>query len=350
MRAAHEPGAPARDGPELEAVRRLVEQRGSSAAAADRSAWVMPPTAPAAADHAAISQPVKLLVTGAGGMLGRDVVAAARRAGHETVACARTDLDVADAGAVAVRIADERPDAVVNCAAYTDVDGAESERELAFRVNGEGAANVAAAAAAAGARVIQLSTDYVFDGRAGRPYVESDATSPLSAYGASKLAGEQAVAAAAPERHLIVRSSWLFGVGGRNFVETMLRLAGERDELAVVDDQIGCPTYTGHLAEAIVTLAAGQETGIRHVAGAGHCSWHDFAAEIFRRTDTHVALRRATTAEIARPAARPAFSALASEREPALELPDWREGLGAYLAERAVAAAAGAARSPGVPA
>ena len=193
--------------------------------------------------------------------------------------------------------------------------------------------------------MVQLSTADVFGGCAGRSYVGSDPTNPLSAYGASKLAGEQAVAAAAPGRHLIVRSSWLFGVGGQNFVETMLRLAGEREELAVVGDQVGCPTYTGHLAEAIVTLAAGEETGIRHVAGGGHCSWHDLAAEIFRRTDTHVALRRATTAEIARPAPRPAFSALASERDPALELPDWRAGLDAYLAQRAAVAAdaAGAA-------
>ncbi len=286
---------------------------------------------------------MKLLVTGAGGMLGRDVLAAARQAGHDAVGLTRAELDVTDAGAVAVRIADERPDAVVNCAAYTNVDGAEHERELAFRVNGEGAANVAAAANTAAARVVQLSTDYVFDGRAGRPYTESDPANPLSSYGASKLAGEHAVAAAAPERHLIVRSSWLFGVGGPNFVETMLRLAGERDELAVVDDQIGCPTYTGHLAQALVRLAAGAETGVRHLAAAGQCSWHDFAAEIFARTDTVVGLRRATTEEIARPAPRPAFSVLASEREPQIALPEWRAGLAAYLAERAAAAAPPAA-------
>ena len=168
---------------------------------------------------------------------------------------------------------------VINCAAYTDVDGAESHPEAARAANELGARNVAAAAD----RVVHVSTDYVFDGRKRSPYVESDATGPLQEYGRSKLAGELAVAEANP-RHAIVRSSWLYGVGGRNFVETMLALASERDELRVVDDQVGCPTFTGHLALALLELAASGEDGVHHVSGGGSCSWFEFARAIVGRT------------------------------------------------------------------
>ena len=186
-----------------------------------------------------------IVVTGAAGMLGQDVVSAA---GDGAVALSRADLDVTDAGAA--REALDGADVVINCAAWTDVDGAEEHAEEALAVNREGARNVAAAAR----RVVYVSTDYVFDGAKRAPYVESDPTAPLQSYGRSKLAGELATAEANP-RHFIVRSSWLFGAGGGNFVETMLRLGRERAELRVVDDQVGCPTFTGHLAEAIVALA-----------------------------------------------------------------------------------------------
>ncbi|MEA2466470.1 MAG: dTDP-4-dehydrorhamnose reductase [Thermoleophilaceae bacterium] len=270
-------------------------------------------------------------------MLGRDVVAAAERAGHDAVGLARADLDVTDGAAVERAVATERPDVVVNCAAYTNVDGAESDEAAATRLNGHAAGLVAHAAASAGAAVVQPSTDYVFDGSKRTPYVESDPTGPEGAYGRSKLAGEHAVASAA-ERHFIVRTSWLFGVAGKNFADTMLALGRDRDELKVVHDQVGCPTYTGHLAEAIVRLAGTGAYGMHHVAGGGkECSWFEFATEIFRQAEVDVRVVPCTTEEFPRPAPRPAYSVLGSERADAVRLPDWREGLASYLAERAVA-------------
>jgi dTDP-4-dehydrorhamnose reductase len=272
---------------------------------------------------------MRLLVTGAAGMLGHDVTTAAARAGHDVTPLSRRELDVCDPAGVAAAVAVVRPDAIVNCAAWTDVDGAEADERRATAVNGAGAANVAAAAG--GAFVVQVSTDYVFDGEASEPYVESSHTRPLGAYGRSKLAGERAVAAAAPDSHAIVRSSWLFGPHGGNFVATMLRLARERDALTVVDDQVGCPTFTGHLAGALVEIAELRLPGIRHVAGAGSCSWHDLAAATFAATGAEVALTRGRTADLGRPAPRPAYSVLRSERPDTPVLPPWQEGLHAYL-------------------
>jgi dTDP-4-dehydrorhamnose reductase len=267
-------------------------------------------------------------------MLGRDVLAAAERAGHEAIALTRGDLDVTDAEAVRSAIEAERPGAVINCAAFTNVDGAEDDEAAATEVNGAAAGHLAAAAQAVGATIVQPSTDYVFDGRKTTPYVESDPTAPQSAYGRSKLAGEQAVAGA-NERHHIVRTSWLFGVAGKNFVDTMIGLGTERDELKVVHDQVGCPTYTGHLAEALVGLAAGdREYGVHHVAGAGQCSWFEFATEIFSQAGIDTRAVPCTTEEFPRPAPRPAYSVLGSERRDPIRLPDWREGLRSFLAER----------------
>jgi len=272
---------------------------------------------------------MRLLVTGAAGMLGRDVAAAAARAGHDVTPLPRRELDIRDAAAVHAAIAAARPDAIVNCAAWTDVDGAEAAEEAATAVNGAGAGNVAQAAA--GVFVVHVSSDYVFDGAATEPYVESSATGPLGAYGRSKLAGERAVAAAAPEDHAIVRSSWLFGEHGGNFVATMLRLASERESLSVVDDQVGCPTFTGHLASALVEIAERRLGGIRHVAGGGSCSWHDLAAAAFAATGADVELTRGRTADLGRPAPRPAYSVLRSERPHTPVLPPWQDGLHAYL-------------------
>ena len=236
-----------------------------------------------------------LLITGAGGMLGQAVVAEASTRGHQYAALDRAGLDVTDAPAVTRAVAQAAPAWVINCAAYTDVDGAESDPRGALAVNGAGAGNVARAAAAIGARLVHLSTDYVFDGRSRRPYVESDPTGPPSSYGASKLAGEREVAASGAE-HVIVRTSWLFGTGGRNFVDTMLELGAQRDRLAVVSDQVGCPTWTGHLAPALLGLAEGDVAGVVHAAGAGSCSWHRLAVEIFdfqaRALGLHVASGR----------------------------------------------------------
>ncbi|MGH2885682.1 MAG: dTDP-4-dehydrorhamnose reductase, partial [Solirubrobacteraceae bacterium] len=228
---------------------------------------------------------MRLAITGAAGMLGQDLLAAAQAAGHEVLAFPRADLDITDTAAVSGVLADARPDVVINSAAWTNVDGAETDEAAARAVNGTGAGNVARAAAACGAWTLHVSSDYVLDGGKRSPYLESDPVAPLSTYGRTKLAGEAAVASEASGRHTIVRSSWLFGTGGPCFPATILRLAAERDELKVVDDQIGCPTFTGHLAGALVELAArpaGEDrpAGIVHIAAGGSCSWFEFAREI----------------------------------------------------------------------
>jgi dTDP-4-dehydrorhamnose reductase len=277
---------------------------------------------------------MKVLVTGAGGMLGRDVVLAAGNAGHDVVGFGHTELDVTNPEALDAKFELERPDVVINCAAWTDVDGAEESEQAALAVNGTAAGNVAAAAAEVGASVVYVSSDYVFDGSKGAPYVETDQTAPLSAYGRTKLTGEEATAAAS-KRHFVVRSSWLFGIGGSNFVETMLRLASTQNEVLVVRDQVGSPTYTWHLAYGIVRLIEGVEFGIHHMAAGGACSWYDFAREIFDQAKVECLVLSATTDMLGRPAPRPAFSALDSQREHAIELPPWRDGLSAYLSQRA---------------
>jgi dTDP-4-dehydrorhamnose reductase len=201
-------------------------------------------------------------------------------------------------------------------------------------VNATGAGHVARAAQAAGARIVHVSTDYVFDGTKPDPYVESDPPRPLSVYGTTKLAGELEVAAAAPGA-VIVRSSWLFGAGGRNFVSTMLGLAAERGEVTVVTDQVGCPTFTGHLAEALVSLADGRAPGLHHIAGGGSCSWHEFAVEIFRQAGVSCPVIAGTSDALGLPAPRPANSVVRSERADTIFLPSWRDGLAAFLTERA---------------
>jgi len=276
---------------------------------------------------------MKLLVTGAAGMLGRDVMLAAGNAGHDVVGYGRAELDVTNAAALEKKFDLERPDVVINCAAWTDVDGAEESEQAAFAVNGTGAGNVAAAAARMGASVVYVSSDYVFDGAKGAPYVESDQPAPLSAYGRTKLAGEEA-STAANKRHFVVRSSWLFGIGGGNFVETMLRLAADHGEVLVVRDQVGAPTYTWHLAYGIVRLIEGIEFGIHHMAAAGQCSWYEFAREIFEQAKVECKVLSGTTEMLGRPAPRPPFSALTSQREHAIRLPSWQDGLAGYLAQR----------------
>jgi dTDP-4-dehydrorhamnose reductase len=279
----------------------------------------------------------KLLVTGAGGMLGRAVVEVATRLGHDVRARSRAELDVTDAEATRLAVLAGRPHAVINCAAYTDVDGAESNWRTAEAVNVQGAANVASAAAEVGALIVHVSTDYVFDGSKREPWLESDPVAPLSVYGETKLAGEQAVAEANPA-HAIVRTAWLFGAGGRNFVDTMLALGEQRDEVSVVADQVGCPTWTGHLAGALVELAERpDETGIHHIAGSGSCSWNELALEVFQRAGIECRVLPATSEQFVRPATRPAYSVLGSERRDPLVLPRWQDGVAAYLASRVAA-------------
>jgi dTDP-4-dehydrorhamnose reductase len=273
---------------------------------------------------------MRLLITGAAGMLGTDVAAAA--AGHQVVALARAELDITDAAAVREAVAAAAPDAIVNCAAWTDVDGAERDEVAATLVNGHGAGHVAQAAAAAGAHLVHVSSDYVFDGRAREPYAEGAATAPQGAYGRSKLAGEVAVAAAGGS-FAIVRSAWLFGRHGGNFVATMLRLGAERDAVDVVDDQVGCPTWTGHLAPALVSIAEERLGGVMHVAGAGACSWFELARATFARAGVDCEVRPQSTAALRRPAPRPAYSVLRSTRAEVPSLPDWSDGLAGYLHE-----------------
>jgi dTDP-4-dehydrorhamnose reductase len=277
---------------------------------------------------------VKIVVTGAGGMLGRDVVAAARSEAHEVIGLNRADLDVTDGDAVERCLQEAGPDAVINCAAWTDVDGAEENESQAATVNVDGARNVATAAAHAGATVLYPSTDYVFDGSKDGPYVESDSTAPLNAYGRTKLAGEGATAATNP-RSLIVRTAWLFGPGGKNFVETMLRLAADRDSVDVVRDQVGCPTYTGHLAAGLLLLVEENGHGVRHMAGEGTCSWFEFAREIFNQASVDCDVVPTTSDSVERKAKRPANSALISTHETPIVLPRWQRGLSDYLATRA---------------
>ena len=222
-------------------------------------------------------------------------------AGHDVVALARRDLDIADADAVRAAVADARPDAVVNCAAWTDVDGAEEHEDDATRINGTGAGNLAAAAPV---RCVHVSSDYVFDGDATAPYVEADPTGPRGAYGRSKLAGEHRRGRGRRPRDRALRLA--VRAAGKNFVATMLKLAEDRDEVNVVADQIGCPTYTGHLAPALVDDRRGARSrGILHVAGGGQCSWHELAQATFEEAGTGTFANPVTTAEFPRPAPRP---------------------------------------------
>jgi dTDP-4-dehydrorhamnose reductase len=251
-----------------------------------------------------------VLITGAGGQLG----AALREAFPEADARAREELDVTRPLVV-------ETDLVLHAAAWTDVDGAEAHPEAAEEVNVVGTRNVVAL----GAPVAYFSTDYVFDGTKREPYVESDEPRPLSVYGRSKLAGEQEV-----REGWIVRSSWLFGWTGNNFVRTMLELGRERDEVSVVADQVGCPTYVGHLAKATRELLS-LPGGVWHVAAEGECTWAELAGAIFEEAGLDCRVREITTVELGRPAPRPAYSVIRSEREGAPRLPHWREGLRACL-------------------
>jgi dTDP-4-dehydrorhamnose reductase len=268
------------------------------------------------------------------------VAGSATRLGHDVVALTRAELDVTDLANVERILGAVKPRAVINCAGWTDVDGAEAEEARALGVNGDGAGNVARAAAGVGARVVHISTDYVFDGEKRAAWVESDAVAPLSAYGRTKLAGEHAVAAANPD-HAIVRAAWLFGAGGRNFVDTMLRLCADRDEVEVVADQCGRPTWTGHLGPALVELAEREgDVGLFHATGTGQCTWYEFAVEIAHLAHLRARVVPTTSGRFARPAPRPAYSVLGTEREPGIVLPAWQEGLAAYLEERAARVAA----------
>lgn len=278
---------------------------------------------------------MKVLVTGHLGILGRALMLELVRRKVDVVGVDVAQMDVTDAGRVRAVVTREGPTAVVNCAAFTGVDDCESHKELCVAVNAQGAENVAAAAADAGARVIQLSTDYVFNGTSRVPYAEDARPAPLSAYGESKLEGERRVAAVAPD-HLVVRTAWLFGAGGVNFVSKILTRAKAGEPLAVVDDERGSPTYAGHLATALAELLDVEFRGVVHVAGAGDASWYDVAAEVLRLTGIRVPLEAIAAADLDLAARRPPYSVLDVSRYTALTgqiMPPWREGLAAYLRE-----------------
>lgn len=279
---------------------------------------------------------MRILVTGAGGQLGHDLFTAFD--GHEVVALTRSDLDVARRDAVLQVISGVRPDAVVHAGAWTDVDGCELDPDTAFLVNALGTRHVAEGARLVGARVCYVSTDYVFDGRADTPYLEWDPVNPLSVYGRSKLGGEEEL----NEGDTVVRTSWVCGLQGKNFVKTMLRLANERDTLTVVDDQHGCPTFTEDLAGAIRQLVVGRLPGVFHVTNQGPTTWCGFARAIFEAAGHDPErIQPISTAELqpARPAPRPAYSVLdnAALRLTGLPLlPEWHEPLERMVKELAV--------------
>jgi dTDP-4-dehydrorhamnose reductase len=277
-----------------------------------------------------------VLVTGAAGMLGREVVESMRGA-YDVVGVDVDDFDVTDAAAVGEAIARISPDVIVNCAAYTDVDGAEAHREEAFAVNAAGAGHIARAAAEGGASLIHLSTDYVFDGAKGAPYTEDDPVGPLSVYGLSKLEGERTVQASGARSH-IVRTAWLYGRSGRNFVDTVLRLAREGRALPIVDDQVGSPTSARDLATVIKELVARGALGIVNATNSGSASWYDFAVEILAVAGFEsVTVEPIATSGLRRAAVRPPYSVLSLERLTGIlgwTPRPWQEALREHLSER----------------
>lgn len=289
---------------------------------------------------------MRIAVTGQAGQVVTSLVERGAAAGHEVIAIGRPELDLADPASVMSALEAAAPDVIVSAAAYTAVDKAESESDLAHAVNGAGAGAVAQAAKALGVPLIHVSTDYVFDGLADRPYVESDPTGPTGAYGASKLAGEQAVLAAHGDNSTIVRVAWVYSPFGTNFVKTMLRLAGDRDDVSVVADQVGNPTSALEIADGILLVATNLVSdsspalrGVFHMTAQGEASWADFAEAIFAASAAHggpsASVRRIGTADYPTPATRPANSRLDCgliARVHGVVLPNWQASLEAVIA------------------
>jgi dTDP-4-dehydrorhamnose reductase len=277
---------------------------------------------------------VRILVTGGDGQLGRELFDIATASGHDVRATTRTTCDITDPAAVGSILEDANPEVLVNCAAWTKVDAAESHHDAAFSANAVGPRVLAAACARHDVLLVHLSTDYVFAGSATAPVDEWQVPRPRSTYGASKLAGEEEVRHLA-RRHQVVRTSWLYGRQGPNFVLTMLRAAEQGTPLRVVSDQVGTPTWTGHLAPALLRLIARDLPGTFHLTNSGQVSWHGFAEAIFAADGRAAEVAAITTAEWPTAAPRPAYSVLDNRAWRLLgedPLPDWREGLQAYLA------------------
>lgn len=284
---------------------------------------------------------MKLLVTGAAGQLGTDVVSLFCKAGHVVIACDRDMLNITDLSACFMTLNEQRPDAIIHCAAYTAVDLAEQEMDAAYTVNAVGTRNMVVASERIGAKFCYISTDYVFDGSSENPYHEYDNTNPQTIYGKSKLAGENLVQNLS-SAYFIVRTSWVYGLHGKNFVKTMLRLGAEKPELKVVNDQLGSPTYTVDLARFLLELIQTEKYGVYHASNTGSCTWHEFAETIFAEAENisgrtyTVRVNPCTTEEFPLPAPRPRNSVMEhiSIRTNGLtDLRPWREGLSDFLRE-----------------
>lgn len=276
---------------------------------------------------------MKIVVTGANGQLGQELVRQLRQTNFELYPFTKSDLDITNENIVNEVITKIEPDIIINAAAYTKVDQAEVEEETAYLVNAFGQRNLAVAAEKVGAKVCYISTDYVFDGNSTVPYREYDKTNPLGVYGKSKLVGEELTKSLC-SRYFIVRTAWVYGEFGQNFVKTMLRLAKEKEEINVVKDQIGSPTYTVDLASFIIDLVQTEKFGIYHCTNSGYCSWYEFAVAIFEESNIMMRVNPITTKQFPRPAERPKYSVLdnfAMKVNGFSMLRHWREALKEFL-------------------
>jgi dTDP-4-dehydrorhamnose reductase len=278
-----------------------------------------------------------IVITGGGGMLARALLSSLRQRGHVAVALDRKMCDVSDEGSLRAQIEQHRPTLLLNCAAHTKVDQCEDEPQLADAINGHAVGMLAKLASEFGTFLVHFSTDFVFDGHSSRPYLPNDATHPLSVYGRSKLLGETLLQEHAPARWLVLRTAWLYGPGGASFPRTIVNVARAGKPLMIVNDQIGSPTFTGHLAEATVQLVEKQALGLHHVTNSGQTSWHDFAVAVLREFGVSANLSAITTArwKEMRPkqAVRPAYSVLSDNDLTHLlgrPMPSWQAGLSAY--------------------
>ncbi|HHP5737864.1 dTDP-4-dehydrorhamnose reductase [Bacillus paranthracis] len=276
---------------------------------------------------------MKVLVTGAKGQLGQDILRLLESQSWEVFGFGREELDITDERQVHEKVLSIKPDIIIHTAAYTQVDQAESDEATAFKVNAEGTKYLAQAAEAVGAKFCYVSTDYVFDGTKDTPYKADDQTNPQTIYGKSKLVGEQYTQEYCSKSY-IVRTSWVFGLYGNNFVKTMLRLAEENKELGIVHDQVGSPTYTTDLARFIISLVQTDKYGVYHGSNSGVCSWYEFAKEIFKQSNIEIVVNPLTTENFPRPAARPKYSVLDKgmiEENGFESFQDWKEALKDFL-------------------
>lgn len=272
---------------------------------------------------------MKILVTGACGMLGQDLCPILKNAGYDVIPTDIKDLNVLDEAKTDTFVEEKKPDFIIHCAAYTNVDKAEDDKEFARKLNVEGTGNVAKAAAKVGATMVYISTDYIFDGKKTTPYSPKDTPNPINFYGKTKFEGELEVKKHCT-KHYIVRTSWLYGVFGKNFVETMISLK-DNPEIKVVDDQTGCPTYAVDLSFGILKLIINQKPyGIYNVSGSGETSWYGFAKEIFKQMNLDANLKPCTTEEFPRKANRPKYSVLNSDNI----CPNWKVSLSKYIEQR----------------